>query len=64
MSWSQQLPAHSSQDAVLAVPAGNSSCLVAETSLTTPRRFLHLQEAAPRRPPTTRKAFVVAGKIF
>ncbi|XP_031954041.1 serine/threonine-protein kinase pim-2-like [Corvus moneduloides] len=60
VSWSQQLPAHSSQDAVLAVPAGNSPCLVAETTLKRPRRLLHLQEAAPRRPPTTRKAFLVA----
>ncbi|XP_031990003.1 serine/threonine-protein kinase pim-2-like [Corvus moneduloides] len=60
VSWSQQLPAHSSQDAVPAVPAGNSPCLVAETTLKRPRRFLNLQEAAPRRPPTTRKAFLVA----
>ena len=63
-SWSQQLPAHSSQDAVPAVPAGNSSCLVVETTLKRPRRLLHLQEAAPRRPPTTRKAFLVAGEII
>ncbi|XP_041883663.1 serine/threonine-protein kinase pim-2-like [Corvus kubaryi] len=60
VSWSQQLPAHSSQDAVPAVPAGNSPCLVAETTLKRPRRLVHLQEAAPRRPPTTRKAFLVA----
>ncbi|XP_048184293.1 LOW QUALITY PROTEIN: serine/threonine-protein kinase pim-1-like [Corvus hawaiiensis] len=36
VSWSQQLPAHSSQDAVPAVPAGNSPCLVAETTQEVP----------------------------
>ncbi|RMC10848.1 hypothetical protein DUI87_12560 [Hirundo rustica rustica] len=61
-SLSQELPAHSSQDAVLAVPAGHSPCVEVETSLERPRRFLHLQEAAPRRPPSSRTAFVVAGQ--
>ncbi|XP_039938772.1 serine/threonine-protein kinase pim-1-like [Hirundo rustica] len=59
-SLSQELPAHSSQDAVPAVPAGHSPCVEVETIPKRPRRFLHLQEAAPRRPPTTRTAFQVA----
>ncbi|RMC10887.1 hypothetical protein DUI87_12600 [Hirundo rustica rustica] len=61
-SLSQVLPAHSSQDAVPAVPAGHSPCVEVETIPKRPRRFLHLQEAAPRRPPTTRTAFQVAGQ--
>ncbi|XP_023775640.1 calcium-dependent protein kinase 12-like [Cyanistes caeruleus] len=59
-SWKQQLSSHSCQNAVQVVPAGNSANLVVETTLKTPRRFLHLQEAAPRRPLTTAKAFLRA----
>ncbi|RMB99158.1 hypothetical protein DUI87_24348 [Hirundo rustica rustica] len=58
-SGSQQLSFHSSQDAVLAVPAvpaGNSLSLVVEMILETPRRILHLQEAAPNQPWATSKA--------
>ncbi|XP_053836677.1 serine/threonine-protein kinase pim-2-like [Vidua macroura] len=59
-SWSRQWSSHSGQDAVPVVPAGDSSSLVVETSLQTPRRFLHLQEAAPREPSTARKGFLIA----
>ncbi|RMB88631.1 hypothetical protein DUI87_34970 [Hirundo rustica rustica] len=58
-SGSQQLSFHGSQDAVLAVPAvpaGNSLSLVVETILETPRKIVHLQEAAPQQPWTTSKA--------
>ncbi|RMC03835.1 hypothetical protein DUI87_19588 [Hirundo rustica rustica] len=64
-SGSQQLSFHSSQDAVLAVPAvpaGNSLSLVVEMILETPRRILHLQEAAPQQPWTTSKASRGAGQ--
>ncbi|RMB97043.1 hypothetical protein DUI87_26490 [Hirundo rustica rustica] len=64
-SRSQQLPFHGSQDAVLAVPAvpaGNSLSLVVETILETPRRIVHLQEAAPQQPWTTSKASRGAGQ--
>ncbi|XP_053801843.1 serine/threonine-protein kinase pim-2-like [Vidua chalybeata] len=59
-SWSRQWSSHSGQDAVPVVPAGDSPSLVVETSLQTPRRFLHLQEAAPREPSTARKGFLIA----
>ncbi|RLV63833.1 hypothetical protein DV515_00017866 [Chloebia gouldiae] len=52
-SWRQQRSPHSgqdSQDAVLVMPAGDSPRLLVEMSLQTPRRFLYLQEAAPRQP--------------
>ncbi|XP_039910229.1 serine/threonine-protein kinase pim-1-like [Hirundo rustica] len=65
-SGSQQLSFHSSQDAVLAVPAvpaGNSLSPVVEMILETPRRILHLQEAAPQQPWTTSKASRGAGEI-
>ncbi|RMB99099.1 hypothetical protein DUI87_24287 [Hirundo rustica rustica] len=52
-SGSQQLSFHSSQDAV---PAGSSLSPVVEMILETPRRILHLQEAAPQQPWTTSKA--------
>lgn len=61
---SQQLPAPGSQEAVPAVPAGSSPCLAAETMAKRPRRFLRLQEAAPRRPPRITKAFAVTGEIL
>ncbi|RMC03741.1 hypothetical protein DUI87_19493 [Hirundo rustica rustica] len=64
-SGSQQLSFHSSQDAVLAVPAvpaGNSLSLVVEMILETPRRILHLQEAAPQQPWATSKASRGAGQ--
>ncbi|RMB89617.1 hypothetical protein DUI87_33981 [Hirundo rustica rustica] len=64
-SGSQQLSLHSSQDAVLAapaVPAGNSLSLVVETILETPRKIVHLQEAAPPQPWTTSKASRGAGQ--
>ncbi|RMB97494.1 hypothetical protein DUI87_25975 [Hirundo rustica rustica] len=64
-SGSQQLSFHSSQDAVLAVPAvpaGNSLSPVVEMILETPRRILHLQEAAPQQPWTTSKASRGAGQ--
>ncbi|RMC02517.1 hypothetical protein DUI87_20911 [Hirundo rustica rustica] len=64
-SGSQQLSLHSSQDAVLAapaVPAGNSLSLVVETILETPRKIVHLQEAAPQQPWTTSKASGGAGQ--
>ncbi|RMB88779.1 hypothetical protein DUI87_34869 [Hirundo rustica rustica] len=64
-SGSQQLSFHSSQDAVLAVPAvpaGNSLSLVVETILETPRKMVHLQEAAPQQPWTTSKASRGAGQ--
>lgn len=64
VSWSQRSPAHSSQDVVPAVPAGNSPCLEVEKILERPRSSLHLQEAAPRQPPTPRNDFLVAGEIF
>ncbi|XP_053836701.1 uncharacterized protein LOC128809033 [Vidua macroura] len=59
-SWSRQWSSHSGQDAVPVVPAGDSPSLVVEMSLQTPRRFLHLQEAAPRQPSTARKGFLIA----
>ncbi|XP_050830616.1 uncharacterized protein LOC103823626 [Serinus canaria] len=59
-SWSQQQPSRSCQDAVLLVPAGNSPSLVVETSLETPRRFLHLQEAVPREPKRATKGSLLA----
>ena len=62
-SWSQQLPAHSCQDAVPLVAAGNSPSLEVEMTLETPRGFLHLQEAAPREPSTTTKGSLIAGEI-
>ncbi|TRZ04596.1 hypothetical protein HGM15179_022511, partial [Zosterops borbonicus] len=62
VSWSQELPAHSSQDAEPAVPAGNSQSLEMEMILETPRSFLHLQEAAPRQLLTSSKDFLVAGQ--
>ncbi|XP_077638760.1 serine/threonine-protein kinase pim-1-like [Lonchura striata] len=40
----------------------NSPSLVVETGLQTARRFLHLQEAAPRQPSSAAKAFLVAGQ--
>ncbi|RMB88648.1 hypothetical protein DUI87_34987 [Hirundo rustica rustica] len=64
-SGSQQLSFHSSQDAVVAVPvvpAGNSLSLVVETILETPRKIVHLQEAAPQQPWTTSKASRGAGQ--
>ncbi|XP_077642570.1 serine/threonine-protein kinase pim-1-like [Lonchura striata] len=64
-SWSQQWSFHSgqdSQDAVPVLPAGNSPSLVVETGLQTPRRFLHLQEAAPRQPSSAAKGFLAAGQ--
>ncbi|RMB88965.1 hypothetical protein DUI87_34673 [Hirundo rustica rustica] len=64
-SGSQQLSFHGSQDAVLAVPAvpaGNSLSLVVETILETPRRIVHLQEAAPQQPWTASKASRGAGQ--
>ncbi|RMC16791.1 hypothetical protein DUI87_06385 [Hirundo rustica rustica] len=64
-SGSQQLSFHSSQDVVLAVPAvpaGNSLSLVVETILETPRKIVHLQEAAPQQPWTTSKASRGAGQ--
>ncbi|RMC11090.1 hypothetical protein DUI87_12002 [Hirundo rustica rustica] len=64
-SGSQQLSFHSSQDAVLAVPAvpaGNSLSPVVEMILETPRRILHLQEAAPQQPWATSKASRGAGQ--
>ncbi|CAN8175101.1 unnamed protein product [Coccothraustes coccothraustes] len=54
VSCGRQLPAHSSRDAVPAVPAGNSPGLVEEMILETPGD-LHLEEAAPGQPPTPRK---------
>ncbi|RMB88742.1 hypothetical protein DUI87_34832 [Hirundo rustica rustica] len=65
VSGSQQLSFHSSQDAVLAapaVPAGNSLSLVVERILETPRKIVHLQEAAPQQPWTTSKASRGAGQ--
>ncbi|XP_023784209.1 uncharacterized protein LOC111930415 [Cyanistes caeruleus] len=59
-SWKQQLSSHCSQNSGQVVPAANSPSLVVETTLKTPRRFLHLQEAAPRKPLTTTKAFLRA----
>ncbi|XP_023803217.1 serine/threonine-protein kinase pim-2-like, partial [Cyanistes caeruleus] len=56
VSWSQQLPDHSSQVTVLDVPAGNSPCLVEEKIPGGPGSFLFLQEAAPIQPPNTNKA--------
>ncbi|XP_077640571.1 serine/threonine-protein kinase pim-1-like [Lonchura striata] len=64
-SWSQQWSSHSGQDdqdAVLVVPASNSPGLVVERSLQTPRRFLHLQGAAPRQPSSAEKGFLVPGQ--
>ena len=63
-SWSQQLPAHSCQDAVPGVAAGNSPSLEVEMTLKTPRGFLHLQEAAPREPSSTTKGSLIAGEVF
>ncbi|XP_068051060.1 serine/threonine-protein kinase pim-1-like [Anomalospiza imberbis] len=60
MSWGQQWSSHSRQDAMPVAPAGDSPSLVVETSLQTPRRFLHLQEAAPRQSPTATKGFLIA----
>lgn len=51
-SYSRQLSVHSCQDAVA---AGNGLCLVEETPLETPGH-LHLEEAAPRQPPTPKEA--------
>lgn len=62
-SWSQQRSSHSCQDAVPLVPAGDSPSLVVETSLETPRRLLHLQEAVPRQPSIATKGCLRAGKI-
>ncbi|XP_053802902.1 uncharacterized protein LOC128790305 isoform X2 [Vidua chalybeata] len=59
-SWSRQWSSHSGQEAVPVVPAGDGPSLVVEMSLQTPRRFLHLQEAAPREPSTARKGFLIA----
>ncbi|XP_063250923.1 uncharacterized protein LOC134549284 [Prinia subflava] len=59
-SWHQQVSSRRSQDAVLAVPAGNSPSLVVEPILETPRSLLHPQEAAAPRLSTTSKAFVRA----
>nr|XP_041571909.1 calcium-dependent protein kinase 27-like isoform X2 [Taeniopygia guttata] len=62
-SWSQQWSSHSgqdSQDAVPVLPAGHSPSLAVEMVLQTPRRFLHLQEAAPRQPLSAAKSFLVA----
>ncbi|XP_064251105.1 serine/threonine-protein kinase pim-1-like [Passer domesticus] len=59
VSCSWHLPVHSSRDAVPAVPAGNSPCLVEEMVLETPGD-LHVQEAAPRLPPTSSKSLVEA----
>ncbi|KAL2310031.1 hypothetical protein Nmel_006268 [Mimus melanotis] len=61
-SWTQQLLAHSCQDAVPVVPTAKSPSLVVETTLETPRGFLHLQEAAPREPSTTTRASLRAGQ--
>lgn len=61
-SCSRHLSAHSCQDAVPAVPEGNSPCRVEETSLETPGH-LHLEEAAPRQPPTPKEA-LIEGEIF
>ncbi|KAF4802912.1 serine/threonine-protein kinase DCLK1-like protein [Turdus rufiventris] len=61
VSWSQQLPAHSCQDAMLGVAAGHSPSLEVEMTLETPREFLHLQEAAPREPSSTTKGSLIAG---
>ncbi|RMB97372.1 hypothetical protein DUI87_26100 [Hirundo rustica rustica] len=64
-SGSQQLSFHGSQDAVLgapAVPAGKSLSLVVETILETPRKIVHLQEAAPQQPWTTSKGSGGAGQ--
>ncbi|XP_077640574.1 serine/threonine-protein kinase pim-1-like [Lonchura striata] len=64
-SWSHQWSSHSGQDdqdAVLIVPASNSPSLVVERSLQTPRRFLHLQGAAPRQPSSAEKGFLAAGQ--
>ncbi|XP_032914191.1 calcium-dependent protein kinase 27-like isoform X2 [Catharus ustulatus] len=58
--WSRQLPAHSCQDAVPVVAAGNSPSLEVEMTLETPRGFLHLQEAGPREPSTTTKGSRIA----
>ena len=63
-SWSQQLPAHSRQDAVPGVAAGHSPSLEVEMTLETPRGFLHLQEAAPREPSSTTKGSLIAGEVF
>lgn len=63
-SWSQQLPAHSCQDAVPGVAAGNSPSLEVEMTLKTPRGFLHLQEVAPREPSSTTKGSLIAGEVF
>lgn len=62
-SWSQQGSSHSCQDAVPAVPAGNSPSLVVETILETPRSCLHPLEAAPAEPLTTSKGSLIAGEI-
>nr|XP_032604435.2 protein kinase kin1-like [Taeniopygia guttata] len=62
-SWSQQWSSHSSQDsqdAVPVLPAGHSPSLAVEMVLQTPRRFLHLQQAAPRQPLSAAKSFLVA----
>ncbi|RLV63739.1 hypothetical protein DV515_00017963 [Chloebia gouldiae] len=63
--WSQQRSPHSgqdSQDALLVLPAGNSPSLQVETNLQTPRRFLHLQGAAPRQSSSAMKGFIAAGQ--
>ncbi|KAL2310030.1 hypothetical protein Nmel_006267 [Mimus melanotis] len=60
-SWTQQLLAHSCQDAVPVVPTAESPSLVVEKTRETPRGFLHLQEAAPREPSTTTRASLIAG---
>ncbi|XP_059704102.1 uncharacterized protein LOC132328278 [Haemorhous mexicanus] len=59
-SWSQQRPSRSCQDAVSLVPAGDSPSLGVETSLETPRRFLHLQEAVPGQPSRATKGSLIA----